>query len=163
MKSTLTLLAMLIAATSAVSTLLPLVGSTSLTILKAPVANHRPDDPSTAVNPAITADQQAHILRRCHRGHSHGGLEVPLYCPNGVDDVVEDEEEMVVKRNHNGLIHVQGVGNVAEDEQATTVRRNHNGVIHVEGVDAAEMPDDLVIVKRVAKPSHEGQENGVAI
>lgn len=81
---------------------------------------------------ATTADQQAQLLRRCHLGHSHGEMEVPLYCPNGVDDVVEDEEEMVVKRNHIG-------------------------VVHVEGVDAAEMPDD-VVSNRVAEPSHAGED-----
>ncbi|PIB02902.1 hypothetical protein CB0940_12069 [Cercospora beticola] len=99
----------------------------------APVANHRPDIPSTAVNPAIAVDQQAQILRRCHLGHSHGGLEVPLYCPNGVDDVYEDDEETIAKRNHIG-------------------------VIHAEGVHTTEMPDDLVS-KRVAEPSHDGEDD----
>ncbi|PPJ60866.1 hypothetical protein CBER1_07221 [Cercospora berteroae] len=116
MKSALTILALLIAAASA-----------------APVAIHHTNTPSTAVDPAATVDQQAQILRRCHRGHSHGGMEVPLYCPNGVDDVYEGEEETIVKRNHMG-------------------------VLHVEGVDVAEMPDD-VISKRSVKPSHDREDD----
>ena len=111
------------------------IQSIPLTTLKAPVASHYTDTPSTATDPAATADQQAQILRRCQLGHSHGGMEVPLYCPNGVDDVEE------------------------EDEQETIVKRNHIGVGHVEGVDAAEMPDDL-ISKRVAEPSHDEENDG---